>query len=780
MSESEGLSFRKPVAVRLANAIVQHRESDALKLIAKCTREQLNTSVFATAEDSEAMQMRVPLETAICYRPMELLDLDGRSWTSNPIVEALLRAGADPNLAIRFAVAMAMTDEGADMVALLLAWGGDANMPSPFGGNESLVRFAVIENAVDCVSLLLAAGGEVPELDPLVDIFGNPVDVSISCLAALGAPNAARKELELICFAQLRGRMAEICIALQDLELPAPLLIDIATFACDEPAFVPFHKVWNLVTAVRHYHQRHAPSSSSSSSSSSLFRKLRNRFGRNSARDVNVFKLPAVLAARGERVRERTALTEALTNFDGDVGVMEKALAARRLLGAGHPSTLHTQIVCAVKLCDADQFARAKELFDELLASPVAPDSELMALVRICLGQALMRSLGDVANAMAFVERAIDDLALLKQAHAELTRERLLAIAAQLPPVQAERLLEHMLARLGRDEATLRNLCAVVHERGDFERAAHLCGEVLDAVRAWHANDLVRDDDHEDVLCASARLAHAIMLQTRPDHERARLLLTYVVAAKTRKGESETLNFTIVVEQLASLLHYVGDDLPQACALFEEIVATRSKKLSAADPVVQEYLRVGKMKLAVALRDAGDAAAAKLLLLEALAAYRAAADSCVPPVLPGLLGDVHRRLGELAEARALLAPLADGGSGGGDGGGGNSATEKVQLTARHFFALLLRDEGALDESRAISEAVIASEATAHGDETREALGYRFELANTLAKMGERDAARAQLGAVVDAMVRVLGPKHFRTREARKRLKKLKRTENDQV
>jgi tetratricopeptide (TPR) repeat protein len=266
------------------------------------------------------------------------------------------------------------------------------------------------------------------------------------------------------------------------------------------------------------------------------------------------------------------------------------------------------------------------------------------------------------------------------------------------------------------------------------------------------------------------------MLQSRPDHERARLLLTYVVAAKTRKGESETLNFTIVVEQLASLLHYVGDDLPQACALFEEIVATRSKKLSAADPVVQEYLRVGKMKLAVALRDAGDAAAAKLLLLEALAAYRAAADSCVPPVLPGLLGDVHRRLGELAEARALLAPLADGG---GDDGG-NSATEKVQLTARHFFALLLRDEGALDESRAISEAVIASEATAHGDETREALGYRFELANTLAKMGERDAARAQLGAVVDAMVRVLGPKHFRTREAKKRLKKLKRTENDQV
>jgi tetratricopeptide (TPR) repeat protein len=392
-----------------------------------------------------------------------------------------------------------------------------------------------------------------------------------------------------------------------------------------------------------------------------------------------------------------------------------------------------------------------------------------VALVRICLAQALVCGAGDVGDAMAFVERAVDDLALLKQAHAELARDRLLAIAARLAPVQAERVLEHMLARLGRDEATLRELCAVAHERGEFERAARLCGEVLDVVRARRGDDA----EHEDVLCASARLARAIMLQRRPDHERAHELLTHVVAAKTRKGERETLNFTIVVEQLASLLHHVGADLARACALFEEVVATRSKTLSAADPVVQECVRSGKVKLAVALRDAGDAAAAKLLLLEALAAYRADADSRVSPALLGLLGDVHRRLGELAEARALLAPLALGGDGGGGGGGGDGGGGGGgQLALRHFFALLLRDEGALDESRAISEAVVASEATARGDETREALGFRFELANTLAKMGERDAARAQLGAVVDAMVRVLGPKHFKTREAKKRLKKL--------
>jgi len=53
----------------------------------------------------------------------------------------------------------------------------------------------------------------------------------------------------------IRERATDVLIGLADLDLPALQLVEIldALF----PNSIPLHKKWNLVVAVKHWHQRH-------------------------------------------------------------------------------------------------------------------------------------------------------------------------------------------------------------------------------------------------------------------------------------------------------------------------------------------------------------------------------------------------------------------------------------------------------------------------------------------------------------------------------------------
>jgi hypothetical protein len=52
----------------------------------------------------------------------------------------------------------------------------------------------------------------------------------------------------------IRERAATICFAMQDLELPAPLTLEILDALC--PNSIRMWAKWELITAVKHFHQR--------------------------------------------------------------------------------------------------------------------------------------------------------------------------------------------------------------------------------------------------------------------------------------------------------------------------------------------------------------------------------------------------------------------------------------------------------------------------------------------------------------------------------------------
>ncbi len=58
-----------------------------------------------------------------------------------------------------------------------------------------------------------------------------------------------------VAIGQIRDEATEICVGLQDLHLPALVTLEIVDAAL--PNSIPMHKKWDLITAVKHFHQRH-------------------------------------------------------------------------------------------------------------------------------------------------------------------------------------------------------------------------------------------------------------------------------------------------------------------------------------------------------------------------------------------------------------------------------------------------------------------------------------------------------------------------------------------
>jgi hypothetical protein len=91
---------------------------------------------------------------------------------------------------------------------------------------------------------LAAANGQVAVVDRLLE--DDRVDAAV---AIQSSPFEHRKRFKC------RQRLAEICIALQDLELPAWVTIQILD-AARPWSTLPLHSKWNLVCAVKHYHDK--------------------------------------------------------------------------------------------------------------------------------------------------------------------------------------------------------------------------------------------------------------------------------------------------------------------------------------------------------------------------------------------------------------------------------------------------------------------------------------------------------------------------------------------
>jgi ankyrin repeat protein len=146
----------------------------------------------------------------------------------------------------------------ADNVLLLLAAGAATATAGVF--------------AFDCcnrdVMVLMMAGGVVwtkLEIEQVICRFnedgedGNDSDQRgmVTLAGVLSQVPAAKKRIEKFGFAVIRSRVLEICIALQQLALPAPQLIEIVTQACAPfAAQLPYHYLWDAVVLVKHFHRR--------------------------------------------------------------------------------------------------------------------------------------------------------------------------------------------------------------------------------------------------------------------------------------------------------------------------------------------------------------------------------------------------------------------------------------------------------------------------------------------------------------------------------------------
>jgi hypothetical protein len=90
--------------------------------------------------------------------------------------------------------------------------------------------------------------------NPLPPIAGLPFDSAAQCALRVNEILAATTHIGMI-----RERATEICIGLQDLELPAFVTLTIIDEAVHENSIRMWAK-WELITAVKHYRDRRARS----------------------------------------------------------------------------------------------------------------------------------------------------------------------------------------------------------------------------------------------------------------------------------------------------------------------------------------------------------------------------------------------------------------------------------------------------------------------------------------------------------------------------------------
>jgi ankyrin repeat protein len=180
------------------------------------------------------------------------------------VAQLLLELGASVRCApdAEDALEVAIKARAGDCVIELLIGGCDANRVSPLSG-RSMLQIAVAERQLVATRVLLVAGAHFR-----TELVASCLDRSISSTLAVyeGLPvhsevldevsceiveleqSLARRGLGLI-----RAEAFRACIALQDLELPAFVTLQIVDQLCAFARLVTMNAKWRLITAVKHF-----------------------------------------------------------------------------------------------------------------------------------------------------------------------------------------------------------------------------------------------------------------------------------------------------------------------------------------------------------------------------------------------------------------------------------------------------------------------------------------------------------------------------------------------
>jgi ankyrin repeat protein len=133
------------------------------------------------------------------------------------------------------------------------------------GANVNLVDNHGINSLMYCLltgmhrhlAILLAAGAENTNVNitfPEIDIVQLSFKYNFNTKKLL----LQKKEIDMAGFKAISDRAGTICIAMQDLDLPAPQMIEIIVQECVPFAEnLPYHYLWDLVVTVKHFNDRH-------------------------------------------------------------------------------------------------------------------------------------------------------------------------------------------------------------------------------------------------------------------------------------------------------------------------------------------------------------------------------------------------------------------------------------------------------------------------------------------------------------------------------------------
>lgn len=186
----------------------------------------------------------------------------------------LLAFGADPNARNLVSQTPLMRTDSHAVAVTLICAGADVDSQVELDG-ASVVQAAVRNARVPLLRALIVCGADVNVVNkrgkapieyadasvvPLLYAAGAAQRTCAIAPAAVAADVAAaarllaHMQLDLI-----RERATDVCVGLQELELPAYVTLQIVDAACEPLAnCVALHVKWALVTAVKHWHERRA------------------------------------------------------------------------------------------------------------------------------------------------------------------------------------------------------------------------------------------------------------------------------------------------------------------------------------------------------------------------------------------------------------------------------------------------------------------------------------------------------------------------------------------
>jgi tetratricopeptide (TPR) repeat protein len=433
--------------------------------------------------------------------------------------------------------------------------------------------------------------------------------------------DAAKRELKLHGLAVCRDRAFEICVGLQSLGVPAPQLIEIVMQDCEAfAARLPFHLLWNISTAIKHFHQRaHVPQP----------------------------RIDLMKAARTERIRllnETSSLLAA--NFvdeddDDDDGAdarpIEQKIAGfeftlrvlRRVLGEDHASTQFTCTYLAGLLGEAHNFAGAKTILEQLLANREQPlargDDEYLdeftAYVKSLLADALHR-LGDYAGVKALMEELLAERLQNESEDHPITREATAHMARALNELgeleRAKSMLEELVALerriLSADDDCLltdiMSLAMVLRDLRDFVGAKALLEEVLASKRHTHgelaffqsalgevlrrmgnvadaeallvdATRVLNQPGNDYALRLDAQLHLGLLRRDQGRIEEARTLIEPLADIEATMCNSETREFSDYRFEFGATLALIASERERAIGVMTAVVECLTQKFGA-------------------------------------------------------------------------------------------------------------------------------------------------------------------------------------------------------